>query len=138
MQLQHEDTATDHKVKGRLHFLPLPWTQNFGPWCPVLQTISRQREAASTKASSRLTRRRQVAVPGASPMWRHWLVCWLLLSSAVLSYSVQFLVFKVKFQLLDSGLESCPDEVHQAVVMAFRSFISPSRWAISLVSSSGS
>lgn len=67
------------------------------------------------------------------------MVYWLLLSSAVLSYSVQFLVFKVKFQdFLDSGLESCPGEGHQAVVMAFKSFISPSRWAISLVSSSGS
>lgn len=41
-------------------------------------------------------------------------------------------------RLLDSDMESCPGEGHQAVVMAFRSFISPSRWAISLVSSSGS
>lgn len=38
----------------------------------------------------------------------------------------------------DSGLESRPAEGRHAVVMAFRSFISPSRWAISLVSSSGS
>lgn len=41
-------------------------------------------------------------------------------------------------RLLDSGRESRPGQGGHAVVMAFRSFISPSRWAISLVSSSGS
>lgn len=78
-------TRPAHQVKHRLHFLPLPWTQYSGPWCPVLQGIGRQREAASTRASSRLTGRRQVARPGASPTRGHWPGGLLTLCSQVLS-----------------------------------------------------
>lgn len=109
----------------------------FWPLVPSPAGSQRAKGSCLDPGFVRAEQERQVAMPGASPTRGHgWSAC----SLRALKCCPLVLCTIPCFQgsVPDSGLGSCPAEGHHAVVMAFRSFISPSRWAISLVSSSGS